>query len=143
MTPGFLTLAIDPGKREYGWALAEDYTLADCGLKQVARDKPGFIFEPNEIIVEMPQQRGTRSRVRVSDLLDLAYFAGAVAGPGALRFTPSRWKGNESKESMHVRLLTILSADEQKIVEEIAASKSKRHNVLDAICFLMWRLKRM
>ena len=143
MIPGFLTLAIDPGKHEYGWALAEDYTLIDAGLKKVARDKPGFIFEPNEIVVEMPQQRGTRSRVRVSDLLDLAYFAGAVAGVEALRVQPSRWKGSESKESMHERLATLLSTQEKKVLEEVAVSKSKRHNVLDAACLLLWRLKRM
>jgi hypothetical protein len=138
-------VAIDPGKHEFGvatWELGSTYFSAElCKVKNCSA--PWWGSPSTTVVAEIPEQRGRDSKVRVKDLIQLAAVAGRIGGPYAEHVLVREWKGSEPKESMHRRLLTVLTEVEQKVLSDLDVCDSKRHNVLDAVCLLMWRTGRL
>lgn len=127
-------LAIDPGKK---------HAFAGFEYKILTIVQYGdYVYwdHYNRIVVELPEQRGKDSKVRVSDLIELAFRGGQAGGPHAEMIPVSQWKGNKSKTAMHRRMITkILGPKELAILEPYL----KNHNVLDAVCFGCVMLERM
>jgi Holliday junction resolvasome RuvABC endonuclease subunit len=68
---------------------------------------------PAKVIVEKPEHR-PGSPIRVSDILDLAYFTGLIVGKLAEyttveTVTPMQWKGSVKKEPHNRRVEKLLS----------------------------------
>ena len=73
----------------------------------------GILKFPDKVIVEKPEHR-PGSPVRVSDILDLAYFTGLIVGKLAEyttveTVTPMRWKGDVKKDPHNRRVEKLLS----------------------------------
>lgn len=128
-------LAIDPGKI-HAYAAFFDDRLTEVRYGGPFFTKPSFA----RIVVELPEQRGRESHVRVSDLIELAFRGGQAGGPRAEMVPVSQWKGNKTKMAMHRRMLTkVLIPMELTIIRPYL----ENHNVLDAVCMGCVILERM
>ena len=150
-------IAIDPGKVCLGWASFKDARLVAAGIienntRLVATYEPLEDVmhgeDPSCVIIEVPQVYPQRAQKGdPNDLIDVAVIAGVVAGL-ALSFVepqlvkPHAWKGNRPKTVDNEYTLSLLKPDELKIVNGCGASKSKLHNVIDAVGIGLWKLGR-
>lgn len=145
--------AIDPGVDATGVALFNGMELIGARLLRDPYGLP-FPFVADEIVVEVPVQRGEQSKVRVANLLTVALCAGYLTGqcssfsvsqwgtkPIAWRVDPQAWKGQRTKSVDNARTLRILSPVERQCVDTIMP-EGLRHNVLDAIGIGLWTLGR-
>lgn len=186
-------ICIDPGHAGEGNACAafEDGRLISVWFERVQTQSPTRVgmkhspiaYEQNTgwsdlIIVEHPEYQGERSdNARPIDLINLSWsgalLAGAFAGRDGcpiIEFTPTEWKGQESKPINHGRLWEVLEVAERNILGGKATAgaiqKAKRkgalkrwkisgadcypkkftmHNKLDAVaigCYFLKRLKK-
>lgn len=127
-------LAIDPGNIHAYAAFFDDR------LAEVRYGHPFMWPLFARIVVELPEQRGRESHVRVSDLIELAFRGGQAGGPRAEMLPVSRWKGSKTKMAMHRRMLTkVLIPMELTIIRPYL----ENHNVLDAVCMGCVILERM
>ncbi len=138
-------IAIDPGKRAFGWALFLQRELHSCGLADTATGVP--VKAPGCVwVCEMPEQRGRASKVRMPDLLDLALAAGRVVGLNPCDFVkPSRWIGQVDNDLLHDRMFEAFGSSEHDVyfAAQKATKKGVFHNVQDAISLGLWRLGRI
>jgi Holliday junction resolvasome RuvABC endonuclease subunit len=86
------------------------YTIENSVNVSAAGVKGSF---PEKVIVERPEHR-PGSPIRVSDILDLAYFTGLIVGKLAEyttveTVTPMQWKGSVKKEPHNRRVEKLLS----------------------------------
>lgn len=139
-------IAIDPGVHEYGWARFEGDRLYRCGVARTNADWRPSECSDGTWICEYPEQRGKKSHVKVSDLIDLALAAGRIVERRKCQFfRPSQWKGQIDKTSHHKAMFAILDSSEHDILEKAAKSCNK-DNILDmndAVCLGLWRLGRL
>lgn len=132
-----IDLFIDPGKHKCAYA-----HFSATLLFAVSYVPPYKIT--GRTFVELPQQRGRRSRVKVSDLIMLAFVAGQAAGINGVPITVSKWKGSKSKEAMHKRAREkVLAPEELAVIDTYACLPSELHNVMDAVCMGLVHYKRM
>ncbi len=141
-------IAIDPGKKAFGWAHFRQRELHSCGLADTAtgvpldgRPRNGCVW-----VCEMPEQRGRQSKVRMPDLLDLALAAGRVVGLNPCDFVkPSRWIGQLDNDLLHDRMFEALGNSEHDVYfkAQKATNRGVFHNVQDAISLGLWRLGRI
>lgn len=139
-------VAIDPGKKKYGWALFQDAVLVDCGHQDTFGPMPPALqLRPDEVVLEHPKvypnQQGQRTDP--NDLLGLCTANGRVLGyflttnqDLAFRFVfPRTWKGQVPKEIQNRRDMRKLKAHERSVVPN-------NHNVKDAVGIGLWALQR-
>lgn len=155
---GGVTVAIDPGN-DTGWSKWVDRRLVACGLCHVP-DYPELPFTIglpiDDLIVEIPQDYGPNRTVDPNDLISLGYKVGALIGVFVAyhnlldrKFThavirPNQWKGQVPKNIHHDRTLPALDAREKTVLQTVLETvpKGKRHDVKDAVCLGLWRVKR-
>jgi hypothetical protein len=122
--------------------------------------------DPQDCVIEKPQQDGRSGRVPPGVLIDLAWNGALVAGslrPQHLHcYTPDYWKGQVSKPVHHLKIWRVLEQHErecfpadteariQKGVEATARAGGKlrsysfeAHNWLDAVGLGLFHLKRI
>lgn len=150
-------ISIDPGKSGLGWASFFDSRLIGAGIFENITDlhKFNYIFvdflktrEPRIVVVEVPQIYQQRHwKGDPNDLVDVAVIVGVVVA-AASAYTkpqlvkPHSWKGNRPKATDNMYTLSLLKPDELKVVEDCGVSKSKLHNVIDAVGIGLWKLGR-
>lgn len=162
------TLAIDPGGRNLGWAIAEGRTLVAAGLSR-ATGPTGVanymkihcahllevapVGSIDRVVVEQMQSYGdlTQQKGDQNDLIMLSLIGGAVAGlywnPELAidTVTPRTWKGQTPKDIQAHRNYNEAVARGCASVykKELAkVSKSLAHNVEDAIGILFWATRK-
>lgn len=153
-----IVVGIDPGINGLGVAIIDDgklvralYIPAEKICKyQYLGTLPGFtkflswLQYADRLVIEIPQvYRPQFQKGRQSDLIHLAYAAGAIAAAATLCLKsiipvePRIWKGQVKKEVMQARLIKELSATELAKVE-LPSAKSLHHNVWDGIGLAKW-----
>lgn len=150
-----MLVAIDPGKRLFGWAAFEGGRLNRCGLVKGkgfqemmgAFDVAAVAMSvPTQIVVEIPQVYQQRlHKGDPNDLIDVALIAGAAAARfrcETIFIRPRKWKGSRPKGVCNKLTLKTLDREELEAYQSIAILASLRHNVLDAIGIGLWRLGR-
>jgi hypothetical protein len=142
-----MMVAVDPGKHASGWAVFWDRKLWACGFGNDA----GPILDVTEgevglVVVEVPRVYDRRRwKGDPNDLIDISIAGGLLAG--ALRaeavrlIRPQDWKGQTPKKVQADRTLAKLSEAERGRLEGVT-TKSKIHNVIDAVGIGLWELKR-
>lgn len=146
-------IGIDPGKRT-GAAVfwQNDLWSAFYFDRSKAFDElPIVPFLPVIIIIEKPwiYPLGL-GKGDPNDLIDLAIFAGEIAGWYRARLAgveivfvaPRTWKGTVPKAIHNERVLAALTADERKILPKHARAKGFDHNMIDAVGLALWQLER-
>lgn len=131
-----IDMFIDPGKHKCAYA-----QFASALLIDVQYVTPFPIT--GRTYAELPQQRSRRSRVKVSDLIMLAFIAGQAAGVDGVPTTVAKWKGSRSKAAMHKRARTVLTPTELAVIDSYKIAPSLLHNVMDAVCMGLVYYKRM
>ena len=135
-------LAIDPGDAT-GWAHFRGYHLVACGL--VPSDGYAFLPACSAVIVEEPQVY-TYGKADPNKLLILSEKVGRILQiyPHANKVKPRVWKGQMPKDICHIRFLVKLDPKERQVMNESldGVAKGLRHNVKDAVCLGLWRLRR-
>jgi len=151
-----IVLAIDPGVRAIGYALAVDggvltragvskaprrMALGECAVHHAKQiPSAGIVY------LESMGLRPTDGLARCKDLLNVQSVGCLVAGMlGVPVLVPvHEWKSNLSKMIMHPRTLAALSPSEREIVDQACEKAGKTHakEVLDAVGILMYRLGR-
>lgn len=154
-----LTIAVDPGEHACGVAWGpggggKSGVLVKCELRSLPLEPPA---EETECICEKPQVY-SGSRVRTSNLVDLAIAAGRMTGNVPTRYVlPREWKGqlpcncatkanrdsDPTKCTHHRRMYNALATVEWELVYYCGAPKGLLHNVYDAVSLLLWRFGRM
>lgn len=153
-------LAIDPGLRCCGVALAEDGRLVACGLvknpHKVARNGIAWGAMAQEVALwarpfgdiervrcETPQVylpgHTAGKRVDPSDLLNLQGVVGAICATFDRVETvlPSDWKGQLPKDVCEGRVKLRLDEAEREVLAGVYLPPSLRHNVADAVGILL------
>lgn len=139
-------IAIDPGDNA-GIAVFEDAQLVQVHLVIAASERCFKWDGPYnaDVVCEMPEKY-VRSRVSPNNLITLAYRAGYMVGcvsPKTIKLVyPKQWKGQRSKTIDNAQTLKLLNNAEMDILNKTATTKSKLHNVLDAVGVGLWALKR-
>jgi len=151
-------VSIDPG-HDTGWASWDSARLVGCGLCHV-KDYPELPFRAglpiDDLIVEVPQDYSSNRQVDPNDLISLGYKVGAIVGVftayhhlmsrtfTCARVFPREWKGQLPKNICHDRHLPKLDAREKRVLQTALAEvpNGKRHDVKDAVCLGLWRIKR-
>jgi hypothetical protein len=166
-----LLVAVDPSLRGCGVAFFADGELLAAGVRRttlvgapawldVASRVRSFVDEVqitafagrvfqtvDQLVIEVPQKDARPARV--SDLLDLAGVAGAVAARIWARHvdapTPTRWKGSVPKNVVAERARGALRPGEHwiRIRDVDSLAGTIRHNAWDAIALGLWALGRL
>lgn len=121
-------VAVDPGVKYYAWAEFVFDTLNRAGMATLG----GPEANPATIVIEMPQiYRGAQSRL--SDIADLTFAAGAIAGryEQVIRYLPAEWKGQVPKDVHQARIKSALTDAEDEILDEF--KKKDLIHILDAV----------
>jgi hypothetical protein len=148
--------AIDPGRAGMGWAIFKDRALVETGILENTSPREvvkvlGLVlarWAPADAVVEVPQvYRQRMQKGDPNDLITVAIMAGlavAVLAPftEAQLVRPHAWKGNRPKAVDNQQTLRLLNDMELRMVAASGASKSKLHNVLDAVGLGLWKLGR-
>lgn len=148
--------AVDPGKAGLGWAIFVDDLLFKAGILENASHQLATIYlrelfrgwKPFRAAIEVPQVYQQKLwKGDPNDLIDVAVIAGiAVAAlapwcaPELVR--PHAWKGNAPKAVGNKQTLARMDECEKIVLRASGATKSKEHNVLDAIGLGLWKLGR-
>ncbi len=154
-------LSIDPGKC-MGWGFYVDGELQEAGVIEMNyddfesfyRDLLGLFLRlnPNEVIIERPQiYRDKKQKGKdPNDLLLLAVQEGIIRAVifelnGLIIISveivlPRTWKGQVPKEIHNKRILKKLTLTETTRLPKL--SKTKAHNMIDAIGIGLWKLGR-
>lgn len=149
-------LAIDPGNGT-GVAIFKALKLIQAGMVTFT-DYMGYSKQlftlikkvrPSIIVVEKPQIYQPRFwKGDPNDVLSVAIKVGiviAVASHESCRVEevlPHKWKGTRPKTVDNAHTLSLLSEEETRVLNRVILSKSKLHNVIDAIGIGLWYLKR-
>jgi len=132
--------AVDPGVSYYAIASFRAGCLVSCSFRDVV-ERPSSRIQ-RWCIIEKPVVY-ERGRVRKSDIVDLAFSAGLVAGGYAQHrcVSPAEWKGQVPKSVHQRRILGRLSPSEASVL----AGALKKHlvHVLDAVGIGLWALRRL
>lgn len=138
--PADAVLAIDSGG-DWAWAYVAGGVLRGCGLRAL----PDPIPPCTRLVIERPHTGVARASKK--DLITLAIRAGEVGG--VLRrltgiepeyIEPQRWKGSVDKKVMNARVRAKLKPEE--LAHLVGLSKTKEHNVLDAIGIALYCVQR-
>jgi hypothetical protein len=142
-----MIVAIDPGKHASGWAVFWDGKLWACGFGNDADP----ILDVTEgivdlVVLEVPRVYDRkRWKGDPNDLIDISVAGGILVGalrPETVKLVrPQDWKGQTPKGVQADRTLAKLTKAEAERLNGVA-SKSKLHNVIDAIGIGLWELKR-
>lgn len=140
-------IAVDPGI-DTGWALFDvKGDLEECGLGDV------FPFRTSaKVVIEKPEIYAARfMKGNPNDLITLAIRVGRYQQVLEQRgnhcevklVLPKTWKGQVPKEIMAARTLQSLSEKEKEVfmVQTKGITKSKMHNVWDAVALGKWAIK--
>lgn len=141
--------AVDPGKARSSVASFLDGVFVGCWMVHVSDMQELAAEKRGRVVMELPVVY-PGSRVRASDLVDLAAAGMAVASRLAAQgerihtTSPSDWKGQVPKEVTRKRVLAKLTAPElSRLTECLAPIKpSLQHNLFDAIGIGLVFLKR-
>lgn len=153
-------ITFDPGKNT-GWATFWKGRLVGCGILECDIDNlKSFIIKAADVyarhtdtsltVMEYPQVY-TSQNVRQSDVVDLAFIDGVLAGEAThrghdiLRVTPATWKGQMPKKAHHAMIMDNLELKELQFAN-VSLQKYKqsiKHNALDAIGLGLWKLRRI
>jgi len=149
-------ITVDPGKHLQGIAVFQNMILLQAGIVEAASLRgmtQGLFalcseFEPAAGVVEIPrvyQQRDWKGDPQ--DLIAITIRAGiSIAAlapfcePQCVH--PNTWKGNVPKKIHNQRVLDKLNEVELEIVDKSGVTKTKKHNMIDAIGLGLWKLKR-
>ena len=152
-------LGVDPSLTGMGWAVFDNGKLVHAGL--VKSDKPykhaadlgkiaqnlaaalGYADAVDALVVEIPQVYAT-GKGDQNDLIAVSIVAGAVINhfgetEDIVTVLPRQWKGQVPKDIHNGRVMAKLSPAEIRVVED-STTKSKRHNVIDAVGLCQWYL---
>ncbi len=136
-----VTLAVDPGVHQCGYARGDGARLTAAGMHETA-GRP-LRWDHGTAVSEIPQVYQGR-KVRTSDLVDLAAAAGRVCALHSVRYyRPGSWKGQVPKKIHHARMWEKLDENETAILKALDVPKGLRHNVYDAVCLLLRAYGRM
>lgn len=140
-----MLLSIDPGAFA-GWALFDGTLLIQCGLVTPGNwayfvDEPPW-SSPVNVLIEEPTLY-PHSKANPASVMALQLKVGELKG----RFEavgckvelvePRTWKHSVPKHIHHARAAKVLNDAERALVA------NKRHDVWDAVCLGLWKLKRM
>lgn len=139
-----ITYAIDPGACT-GWAVFDGATLVLCGVCDPAE----LSFRGGEkAVIERPDaHRGREQKAKPESIATLLMLVGQyterarVAGVSVQLVKPSAWKGAVPKDVHQVRVLNELTSAERIALADL--SKTKRHNMIDAIGLGLWSVGRL
>ena len=144
-----MMVAIDPGKHASGWAVFIEGKLTSCGFTNDWRQVWCSYMRcpPLKLaIIEAPRVYDRRRwKGDPNDLIDISIAGGILVG--ALRpeeikiIRPQDWKGQTPKDIQAERTLAKLTEAERMQIEGVT-TKSKLHNVIDAVGIGLWELKR-
>jgi hypothetical protein len=143
------TLVVDPGKKEAGVALFENKNLVYCFLAKAEgpvelayaiHAKVDSVFGKNKVdrVVCEGQQVYGRGGGNPNDLFPLSQCVGAVIALAKTAdyeiILPRVWtKGVKKEARQKVFLESITAENTRKMIKQSCASKSKLHNVIDAV----------
>ncbi len=132
-------ISIDPGVHACGWAEWSASLLICAGL-----GTPNLLGHAT-VVVERPQVDGRTRKIKLQDVLDLSYAAGAAGGAGAVKVFPRDWKGNVPKKVMARRIDRSLDPAERRVLAAclVDVPKDLQHNVWDAVGIGLWHLGRL
>lgn len=153
-------IAIDPGE-DTGWSLWYEGTLAGCGLIH-PKDYPELPFrigmpaEVPDLVIELPQDYAGNRGTDPNNLISLGYKVGLITGIFGAYYHlmglklnpklvwPAEWKGQVPKAIHHDRNLPKLRPEEKTLLQDVLSKvpRGKRHDVKDAVCLGLWRLRR-
>lgn len=145
-----MIVAIDPGKHASGWAAFHGGELQLCGYtgshKTVVATLEPIFGTPELVIIEAPRVYDRRRwKGDPNDLIDISIAGGILVGalrPEAIKIIrPQDWKGQTPKDIQAERTLAKLTEAERLQLEGVT-TKSKLHNVIDAVGIGLWELKR-
>jgi len=142
-----MMVAIDPGKHASGWAVFSRRRLWACGF---GNDHHAIleaaVGRVDLVVLEVPRVYDRRRwKGDPNDLIDISIAGGILAG--ALRaeqvkpIRPQDWKGQTPKAVQTERTVAKLTKAELEKLEGVT-TKSKLHNVIDAVGIGLWELKR-
>lgn len=148
-------IAVDPGKHT-GIAVFEENRLSNIFLitndslelytQDLVRICAGW--PSDRAIIEMPKIYDRKQwKGDPNDLMKVAFLAGIIhrslLGTKEIKWVPpSDWKGQRPKDVDNKYTRTLLTPDELKIIDDSKITKSKMHNVLDAVGIGLWKLGR-
>lgn len=145
-----MMVAIDPGKHASGWAAFVGGELVLCGYTGSAKTLVAALYpiyrEPSLAVIEAPRVYDRkRWKGDPNDLIDISIAGGILVGalrPKEIRIIrPQDWKGQTPKHIQADRTLAKLTEAERSQLEGVT-TKSKLHNVIDAVGIGLWELKR-
>lgn len=163
-------VAIDPGKKCLGWAIAHDGIITACGAAQprgvngrnlgalarnLAMQIPLGPVRTDLVIIEHMMHYPTKGRIDTvqrqdaiaNDLIDLAAigaYCGAQQNALSVVFrTPAEWKGQVPKAVHQRRIWGKLHTWEHKIFGDVKLADHLKHNVMDAIGIALHELGRL
>ncbi len=145
-----MMVTVDPGKHASGWAAFKNGELVLCGYTGSAKTLVATLYpifqNPRLVVVEAPRVYDRRRwKGDPNDLIDISIAGGILVG--ALRpeeikiIRPQDWKGQTPKDIQAERTLAKLTEAERLQLEGVT-TKSKLHNVIDAVGIGLWELKR-
>lgn len=142
-----MLIAVDPGVHACGVAWFDEGVL----LRAEYRTEPlaGGVFPIGDMpkttcICEIPQVYAGDGAKKAAALIDLAVAAGRMTGQLETKYVrPASWKGQVPKDIHHARVRACLTEAERAVLGACDCSKSKLHNVLDAIGLGLKTLGRM
>lgn len=143
-------VCIDPGNCS-GVAVFDGSTLIFADAVNIDDGGPtlGFLRQcgANDLVIEVPTVY-QHSKADPQDIVKLAFNAGQWAATihkwpdcKVEKPHPIQWKGNVPKDIHNARVLSRLRTEETAILPRL--SKTKSHNMIDAIGLGLWRLRRM
>jgi hypothetical protein len=149
-------ITVDPG-RTTGVAIFRNTILLEAGYvhTDILRDATRVFFKmveamkPDAGVVEIPRVYPSIAKWKgdPNDLISVALVAGMATSAmhpycDVELVTPHAWKGNRPKEIDIKYTESLLLPVERQVLERVGLTKSKMHNVLDAVGIGLWKLKR-
>lgn len=133
-----MILGIDPGNNT-GWAILDHGgKLQSCGVGMPPNPLSDYFFL---VVIECPQVYPGMSSKIANDLVKLAVNAGEYkyryrSVLKTIMVIPHEWKGNTPKDVHNRRVLRLLDTAEAARIPVM--SKTKKHNMVDAIGLAKW-----
>jgi len=143
-------IAIDPGKDKIALAFfSADRNLYQCEVLPT-REACNVLSDAARglCVIEIPQIY-PHNKGDPNDLVQVALHAGrvmqAIYGAGGVvrEVRPHAWKSSAPKKVMHARIVSALSAQEQRYFDSCRFSRAVIGDALDAVGIGLWYLGRL
>jgi hypothetical protein len=144
-------VAIDPGVDFFGCAHFENKELVLCNLlntEDFLKEELQRLHHIEKFYIELPQVYQQQFwKGDPNDLIALSVVIGRLAQKIGYHkcelVKPRNWKGTVEKTIMLNRIAKLMTKEEEKLFMLLGLSKSKAHNVLDAIGLGLWAVGRL